>query len=231
MSTIDEARPSADNLQQRLDFETLVSDLSSRFINLRAGEVDREIEDALRRVCEPLGIDLAMLWQWSDLAPGVATATHVYTRARRTSPRTAAPGTVSLARAGIAGRPHRGPVLAGGASGRGRRRPRKRRLHRHQVESGPAPGGGGESVHWHPGSQHRARGARLAGRAGEAAAAGGAGLHQRARPRAPGAQAAAKPGAPGGECRSRRPGVLRGGLRRRRRPRRRPLARPVRHSR
>ena len=72
MSTIDEARPSAEDLQQRLDFETLVSDLSSRFINLRPGEVDREIEGALRRVCEPLGIDLAVLWQWSDLAPGVA---------------------------------------------------------------------------------------------------------------------------------------------------------------
>jgi len=32
----------------------------SRFINLPAGEVDREIEDALRRVCEHLGIDLAV---------------------------------------------------------------------------------------------------------------------------------------------------------------------------
>ncbi|MCU0964773.1 MAG: PAS domain-containing protein [Burkholderiaceae bacterium] len=80
MSTIDEPRASAENLQQRLDFESLVSDISSKFINLRPGEVDGAIEDALRRVCEPLGIDMAMLWQWSDLTPGVATATHVYTR-------------------------------------------------------------------------------------------------------------------------------------------------------
>jgi len=33
----------------RLEFETLISDLSSRFINLPPGEVDRGIEDALRR--------------------------------------------------------------------------------------------------------------------------------------------------------------------------------------
>ncbi len=70
MPTVGEARPTAENLQQRLDFETLIAELSSRFINLPAGEVDREIEDALRRVCEPLGIDLAVLWQWSDAGPG-----------------------------------------------------------------------------------------------------------------------------------------------------------------
>ena len=80
MSTIDDAQPSAEELQHYLDFERMVSDISSKFINLRPGEVDGEIEDALRRVSDPLGIDLAVLWKWSDLTPGVATATHVYTR-------------------------------------------------------------------------------------------------------------------------------------------------------
>ena len=61
-----------------LEFETLISDLSSRFINLPPDEVDREIEDGLRRVCEPLGIDLAVLWQWSAAAPGVIVPTHAY---------------------------------------------------------------------------------------------------------------------------------------------------------
>ena len=75
---MDEARPSAENLQQRLDFETLLSELSSRFIHLPAGEVDREIEDALRSICEPLGIDLAILWQWSQAAPDLIVPTHVY---------------------------------------------------------------------------------------------------------------------------------------------------------
>ena len=56
----------------------LIADTSSKFVNLPASEVDREIEDALRRVCEPLGIDLAVLWQWSDAPPMVAMPTHTY---------------------------------------------------------------------------------------------------------------------------------------------------------
>jgi formate hydrogenlyase transcriptional activator len=59
-------------------FETLLCELSSRFINLAPGDVDREIETALRRVCEFLGIDLAVLWQWSSGAPEVLVPTHAY---------------------------------------------------------------------------------------------------------------------------------------------------------
>ncbi len=61
-----------------LEFESLVSDLSSRFIDLAPEEVDGAIEDGLRRVCELLGIDLAVLWQWSDAAPDVIAPTHAY---------------------------------------------------------------------------------------------------------------------------------------------------------
>jgi PAS domain S-box-containing protein len=71
-------RSSADPIENRLEFETLISDLSSRFINVPPSEVDHEIKDALRRVCELLGIDLAVLWQWSGAAPGVITPTHAY---------------------------------------------------------------------------------------------------------------------------------------------------------
>ncbi len=60
------------------ELDTLISDLSSRFVNLPPGEVDREIEDALRRFCEPLGIELAVLWQWSGAAPDVIAPSHVY---------------------------------------------------------------------------------------------------------------------------------------------------------
>jgi PAS domain S-box-containing protein len=56
----------------------LIADISSRFVNLPASEVDREIENALRRICESLGIDLAVLWQWSDVTPGVIMLTHAY---------------------------------------------------------------------------------------------------------------------------------------------------------
>ena len=56
----------ARDLERLLAFEELVSELSSRFVNVSPDAVDREIEDALRRVCEPLGIDFSVLWQWSS---------------------------------------------------------------------------------------------------------------------------------------------------------------------
>ena len=66
------------DIQDRLAFEEVLADLSSRFVNLLPSEVDHEIEDALRRVCELVGIDFAVLWQWSTDDPGVITPTHVY---------------------------------------------------------------------------------------------------------------------------------------------------------
>ena len=62
----------------RLAFEMLIVELSSRFINRRPDEVDAEIKDALRQVCELLDIDLAVIWQWSLTAPDVVMPTHVY---------------------------------------------------------------------------------------------------------------------------------------------------------
>ena len=56
----------------------LIADLSSRFVNLPAHELDREIVDAQRRVCTLLGLDAAALWQWSAAAPDVLTLTHHY---------------------------------------------------------------------------------------------------------------------------------------------------------
>ena len=78
MSSSDPARAPGDLYGSRLEFEALIADLSSRFINLPPGEVDPAIEDALRRVCELLGIDFAALWQWSTTSPGVITPTHTW---------------------------------------------------------------------------------------------------------------------------------------------------------
>ena len=77
------------------DFETLIADLSSRFVNLAPDELDHEIEDALRRVCEPLGIDLALLWQWSD-APGFLCPPTAARHRRPAAFRAHAAGSVSL---------------------------------------------------------------------------------------------------------------------------------------
>jgi transcriptional regulator with GAF, ATPase, and Fis domain len=65
-------------LEERLRFETLISDLSSKFVNLPPGQVDREVEDAQRRVCEFLGLDLCVLWQWTCDSPRYITITHLY---------------------------------------------------------------------------------------------------------------------------------------------------------
>ena len=66
-------------LRERLQFETLLIGISTRFVNQSADGIDREIEDALHRVCDLLGIDLAAVWQWlPDSAPGYVTLTHFY---------------------------------------------------------------------------------------------------------------------------------------------------------
>jgi len=67
-----------EELEERLRFETLIADLSSQFVNLPAGHVDREIMDAQRRLCELLGLDFSTLWQWSDEGPDSFTLTHFY---------------------------------------------------------------------------------------------------------------------------------------------------------
>ena len=53
-------------LENRLQFEMLISGLSARFINLPATEVDGQIEDGLRQVVEFLNVDRSSLWQFSE---------------------------------------------------------------------------------------------------------------------------------------------------------------------
>lgn len=56
--TLKDARcPLAADMQKRLAFEGLLTELSSRFVNVPAGEVDSQIEGGLRGIVELLGID------------------------------------------------------------------------------------------------------------------------------------------------------------------------------
>jgi PAS domain S-box-containing protein len=66
------------DVEERLRFETMLAELSFRFVNLPACDVDREILDAQRRVCECLGLDLSSLWQWDGEDPGHLILTHLY---------------------------------------------------------------------------------------------------------------------------------------------------------
>lgn len=63
-------------LADRLRFETLLADVSGRFVDVPAERLDAAIEVAQRRVCESLGLDICTLWQLSPAAPGFFTLTH-----------------------------------------------------------------------------------------------------------------------------------------------------------
>jgi PAS domain S-box-containing protein len=54
-----------ETLEERLRFEALLSDLSARFINLPAEQVDQEIEAGLQRLVEFLDLDRSTLFQLS----------------------------------------------------------------------------------------------------------------------------------------------------------------------
>lgn len=66
------------DLRQQLSFETLLSDISSKFINLPVEKIDENIEAAQRQVCEFLGFDLSALWQWADREPTFLNLTHYF---------------------------------------------------------------------------------------------------------------------------------------------------------
>jgi formate hydrogenlyase transcriptional activator len=67
-------------LEERLSFETLLADLSSSFVNVSPEDLDAEIGDALRRVCEHLGLDVGVLWQWCEANPSVLALTNLFRR-------------------------------------------------------------------------------------------------------------------------------------------------------
>ena len=74
-SEIEELRK---RLEERLKFETLLADLSARFINVSADLLDAEIKDVQRRICEWLDLDVSTLWQLSADHSGPLLLTHLY---------------------------------------------------------------------------------------------------------------------------------------------------------
>jgi two-component system sensor kinase FixL len=52
-------------LAKRLQFETLLAELSGQFVAVEAKEVDREIDQGIKQLVEFLGIDRGRLWQLS----------------------------------------------------------------------------------------------------------------------------------------------------------------------
>jgi transcriptional regulator with GAF, ATPase, and Fis domain len=64
--------------EERLRFETLLTDLSSRFCTLPPEKIDDEIETTLRRVCENLGLGLSAVWERKSSHPDNLFLTHLY---------------------------------------------------------------------------------------------------------------------------------------------------------
>jgi len=67
-------------LKERLRFETLLSEISFRFINPSPVTLDDAIKDAQLRICELLDIDRFVLWQIQDGAPGKMLLSHIHQR-------------------------------------------------------------------------------------------------------------------------------------------------------
>jgi PAS domain S-box-containing protein len=67
-------------LAERLRFETLLAELSARFLVLPASEVDGGIDRGLQRVGEELGLDRVMLAEVDDEGPATIRITHLWMR-------------------------------------------------------------------------------------------------------------------------------------------------------
>ena len=62
-------------LEERLRFERLLAELSAHFVNLPASQIDSNIEDAQRHLCELLDLDRSALFQLSEGEPRVMVLT------------------------------------------------------------------------------------------------------------------------------------------------------------
>src|SRR5512139_4085126 len=64
--------------EERLKFEMLIADLSARFLDAPADQIDTEIRDAQRRVVDALSLDRSSLWKADERQPGAFRLTSLY---------------------------------------------------------------------------------------------------------------------------------------------------------
>ncbi len=69
-----------EELKTQLQFETLLSEISTGFINLPPEQIDSAIQDAQTRFCEVLDLDFAALWQVSHENPDLIYLSHFHRR-------------------------------------------------------------------------------------------------------------------------------------------------------
>lgn len=66
------------SLSEQLRFQTVLAEISSRFINLPPEQVDLVIEEAQRMICDCLDLDRVSLWQASSPQSTITPLTHLY---------------------------------------------------------------------------------------------------------------------------------------------------------
>ncbi len=71
--------PLITSLEEQLQFEAFISDLSARFINLPPNEVDNWVDQGLKQVVEFLGVDRGSLMQFLG-ENKVPVVTHSYSK-------------------------------------------------------------------------------------------------------------------------------------------------------
>ncbi len=69
-------RHKTEELNERLMLESLLSDISAKFVNMPAASVEGLIQETLHRLCERLGVDHSALWQFSIEEPRLIYITH-----------------------------------------------------------------------------------------------------------------------------------------------------------
>ncbi len=65
-------------LEDSLRFEKMLTVISTQFINISIDRLDSEIKAAQQQICECLGLDLCVLWQFSPAHPGNLLLTRAY---------------------------------------------------------------------------------------------------------------------------------------------------------
>lgn len=71
-------RQAEDSLKEQLRFQTVLAEISARFINLSPNQVDPAIEEAQQKICGCLGLDRSTLWQASRAASTMTLLTHIH---------------------------------------------------------------------------------------------------------------------------------------------------------
>jgi formate hydrogenlyase transcriptional activator len=67
-----------EDFEEQLQFEMLLTEISARFVNLPAEQVESAIQDAQRRICECLHFDRSTMWQISEPNWVDAPLTHMF---------------------------------------------------------------------------------------------------------------------------------------------------------